>query len=319
MLLARGRVDEAIEEFWRAIELRPGYAEAMNNLGVALARSERFDEAVYTLRQTLASRPDWNELLSNLGSILRAQGRLDEAADCYRRIVDLAPSVPKSHNLYGTMLAVAGRLDEALVHFKEALRLQPAYQTAHSNLLLARGHEPSVDPQTLFAEHRFYDLMHGRGMSPAPAHQNDRMPNRRLQVGYVSPDFRKVGATIEYANGSPTSTAPEGELVENILAAFAADERARIRYRLRKWAAKKKAKSEWMGRPPIGWQLDLEDSTQLIEHATERQAIARACDLKQNGYHSAEIANIFSDEFGLCSGNPWSDRTVRRLVRKYAR
>ena len=126
---------------------------------------------------------------------------------------------------------------------------------------------------------------------------SDRLARDMLVNLIIRHEVDRQGATIEYADGSMVADTPEGELFQNILAAFAAYERARIRDRLRKWAAKKKAKGEWMGRPPIGWQLDPEDSTQLIEHATERQAIARACDLKQDGYPSAEIANILSAEF----------------------
>jgi len=148
--------------------------------------------------------------------------------------------------------------------------------------------------------------------------RSDRLARDMLVNLTIRHEVERKGATIAYADGSMVADTPEGELFQNILAAFAAYERARIRDRLRKWAAGKKAKGEWMGKPPIGWMRDPENSAKLIEHSTERQAITRACDLKSRSYTSIEIADILSREFGPCRGNPWSDRTVRRLVRKYA-
>jgi DNA invertase Pin-like site-specific DNA recombinase len=148
--------------------------------------------------------------------------------------------------------------------------------------------------------------------------RSDRLARDMLVNLTIRHEVARQGATIEYADGSMVADTPEGELFQNILAAFAAYERARIRDRLRKWAAKKKAKGEWMGKPPIGWQLDPENSAQLVEHVTERQAIARACILKQDGCYSAEIAGILTEEFGPCRGNPWSPRTVRRMIEKHA-
>ncbi len=148
---------------------------------------------------------------------------------------------------------------------------------------------------------------------------SDRLARDMLTSLTIRHEVERQGATIEYADGSPVDTTPEGELFQNMLAAFAAYERARIRARLKRWAAKKKAKGEWMGKPPVGWMIDPDDSAQLIENSTERQAITRACDLKQDGYPSIVIANILSEEFGPCRGRPWSDRTVRRLVKRYAR
>ena len=45
-LASRGRIDEAIAHFQKALELKPDYAEAHNGLALALAARGRNDEAI---------------------------------------------------------------------------------------------------------------------------------------------------------------------------------------------------------------------------------------------------------------------------------
>jgi protein O-GlcNAc transferase len=50
-----------------------------------------------------------------------------------------------------------------------------------------------ADPDTLFQEHCYWAQCHAAGL-PVPVHTNDRDPERRLRVGYVSPDFYRHAA-----------------------------------------------------------------------------------------------------------------------------
>jgi tetratricopeptide (TPR) repeat protein len=97
---ARGNKTEAAAHFAKAIDLRPGFAEAMNNLGV--------------MRQS--------------------DGRLEEATSLYRQALAAKPSYAEAHNNLGVMLQAQGKLDEAISHFKEAVRLNPSYALAKENL-----------------------------------------------------------------------------------------------------------------------------------------------------------------------------------------
>jgi len=66
-----GRPDKAISHFKQAIALKPGFAEAHCNLGVALAKQGRLDEAIFHFRQAIAIKPDFDEAQRNLGVALR--------------------------------------------------------------------------------------------------------------------------------------------------------------------------------------------------------------------------------------------------------
>ena len=110
---------------------------------------------------------------------------------------------------------------------------------------------------------------------------------------------------------------PEGELFQNILAAFAAYERARFARRTKAGLAKKKANGEWLGRPPIGWKIDPTGTKRLVRDEQEQAAIHKARELSEHGWNSEVIADLLTQSLGLCRGRPWSARTVRKLLAKF--
>ncbi|HEV3136534.1 MAG TPA: hypothetical protein VGZ26_01495, partial [Pirellulales bacterium] len=63
---------------------------------------------------------------------------------------------------------------------------------AHSNLLYALNFVPGLDPSAVFAEHLAWAQAYAEPLTAAAApHANDRSPDRRLRVGYLSPHFRR--------------------------------------------------------------------------------------------------------------------------------
>ncbi len=52
------RFEESVECYLKALELKPDYADAHNNLGIAYAELGRFDEAVASYTRCLKVRPE---------------------------------------------------------------------------------------------------------------------------------------------------------------------------------------------------------------------------------------------------------------------
>jgi Tetratricopeptide repeat len=92
--------------------VRPDYAEALTNRGVALEQLARFDEAVEEYDRALAVRPAYAEALYNRGAALVQVARLEEAVEAYDRALAIRPDyVPCQFNK-ALLLLLIGRFAE---------------------------------------------------------------------------------------------------------------------------------------------------------------------------------------------------------------
>ena len=175
-----------------AVVLKPDFHHAHFNLGIALAALGRLPEAEASFRRAIEITPDAYRAHTNLGNVLQALRRLSESEDAYRAALELDPDAPVTHSNLGSALREVGRLEEAESSFRRALELDPDFHAAHSNLLFALNCTDRLSRAELFEEHRAWALRHETPLSAhRRAHLNSREPDRRLRIGYVSPDFRR--------------------------------------------------------------------------------------------------------------------------------
>jgi predicted O-linked N-acetylglucosamine transferase (SPINDLY family) len=185
------KLDDAVACYRRALQLKSDFAEAHNNLGSALKDQGKMSEAVACFRRALELKPDFAEAHNSLGIAFKNQGNLDEAVACYRRALQLKPDFAAAHNNLGDVLKDQGKLDEAVACVRRALELKPDSPQAHSNLVYTQVFCPGYDARTLYEEHRRWNQQHAESLGKfIEPHSNNRDPQRRLRIGYVSPDFR---------------------------------------------------------------------------------------------------------------------------------
>ncbi len=186
-----GRLDEAEACYRRVLQINPGNPTAHNNLGSTLKDLDRLDEAEASYRRALEIKPDYADAHCNLGATLMALGRLDEAEASYRRALEIGPDNALALSNLGVTLMDLGRLDEAAANYRRALEINPDFAGAHGNLLFALNYHPDLGAQEIYQAYQEYDALRGIPLhSTWRTHSNDRNPDRRLRIGYVSPDFR---------------------------------------------------------------------------------------------------------------------------------
>lgn len=161
LLFADSRPDLALAAMEKSVALLPRDAESLANFGALLTKLERIDEAESYLSRALEIDPDLATAYVPLGNVYQLQGRNAEAEAVYRRALSLRFARPNWH---------------------EDMR--------HTSLLFLLSHNPAIDADALFAEHRQVGMAF-EALAPSPRieHRNTRDPERRLKIGVVSADL----------------------------------------------------------------------------------------------------------------------------------
>jgi Flp pilus assembly protein TadD len=189
---ALGRLSEAVASYEQSVRLKPDFAEAHNNMGRALCNQGRLDEAVASLRRAVILKRDYANAYQNLGIALRNQGQIAEATTCHRRAIELRPNFWEAHTCLGNVLKDQGQTAEAIASCERALQLAPRSNLAHSNLLCSLHYRDGVSLSELAEAHAAFDRSFGAPLRTTwKPHENVPDPDRRLRLGFVSPDLHR--------------------------------------------------------------------------------------------------------------------------------
>jgi Flp pilus assembly protein TadD/peroxiredoxin len=118
----------------QAVKLRPGYAEAWNNLGMVAAEQGQEDEAIKNFRECLLLKPTYVTALLNLGNLLRRKGAMNEAKELLERALEAAPEDPDTNYSLGMLYARQNQLERASDYLERAVALRPDHVDALNNL-----------------------------------------------------------------------------------------------------------------------------------------------------------------------------------------
>lgn len=110
----RGDFAEAIRNYRKVLDLRPGDVQAKVNLGAALAHIGQFDEAIATYRSALPSLKDKNPVLLNLALAYYKKGDFENAREQFEILRDARPDDVRIAILLGDSDLRVGKPDAAI-------------------------------------------------------------------------------------------------------------------------------------------------------------------------------------------------------------
>ena len=133
----QGRIDDAIVEYEKTIQLYPAFAKSHYGYAVALEKKGRTTEAAAEYREALRLQPDHIYSLNKLGNFLALEGKRDEALTLFQKAITVNPDFAEAQNNLANLLAMENKTDEAIAHYEQALLSQPDFPEAHNNLGIA--------------------------------------------------------------------------------------------------------------------------------------------------------------------------------------
>ncbi len=136
-LLRVRQAGESLAHFDRALALKPDFANAWSNRGLALKELGRLEEALTCHDRALAVRPAYAEAWCNRGIVLQDLGRKTEALASQEQAIALKHAFPEAWSNRGSLLHDLGRSAEALVCYDTALSLAPASSATWYNRAVA--------------------------------------------------------------------------------------------------------------------------------------------------------------------------------------
>ncbi len=188
---AIGKMEDTYRVCRQILDINEDRSGDWNNLGLALQSMRREDEAIDAFKNALKADPTYVLAWAHLGSSYQSQGRITEAREAYEKALALNPSSSEALNNLSIVSQTMGDFEAGLAYLKRALEAAPNNAAYHSNILFAIQYLPEGTEQMLFEETMRWGERHA---APHYAKRkpltNDPNPDRRLRIGYVSPDFK---------------------------------------------------------------------------------------------------------------------------------
>ena len=134
--MAKGRMDEAISRFKRALQIKPDFAPAKNNLGTAYLAKGDFDRAIPIFEELtediLYSTPHFP--LYNLGWAYYQKTDFVKAEQYFLEALDLRPEFVMARRWLGRTYLERGMVEKAIKELEMAVQRAPRQGSIHYDL-----------------------------------------------------------------------------------------------------------------------------------------------------------------------------------------
>jgi predicted O-linked N-acetylglucosamine transferase (SPINDLY family) len=176
--------------FKQILGLNPRHADSLHMLGVISLQGGHYETAIGLITEALKieNHPYFH---NNLGAAYKYLNRLEEAMTHFQQAVTLEPGFADATNNLASALKAKGKLKQAVDYYRRAVELDPHNAAFYGNYMLAMIYTDFVTGETLAAAARQFGERIADPLMPAVPPRRNADPERRLRIGYISPDFRQ--------------------------------------------------------------------------------------------------------------------------------
>jgi len=122
---ALGQQDIAVQNYEKALSIKPDYAKAHYNLGIALQELGKLHDSVKSYENSIALEPENAQAHNNLSILLRELDQLEKAEASCRKAIALDPDYAEAYSGLSIILYSNGYLNSALESIEKAYSIDP--------------------------------------------------------------------------------------------------------------------------------------------------------------------------------------------------
>ncbi|MCX7933804.1 MAG: glycosyltransferase [Planctomycetota bacterium] len=189
LILSEG--EAALSCLEKAVSAQPANVDILLKAAGELLGRERGEWALKFLEQALALAPEDPRLLEAKAGAWSFIGDFEQAAVWAERALELAPSLSLARNVRAGVFYKMGDAASALEHYSLALQHQPGADFIWSNKLFMMNYLEMPPTQQCEEHKQWGEFFLRKYQAQRPRLRNVLDAERRLRLGYVSPDFRQ--------------------------------------------------------------------------------------------------------------------------------
>jgi predicted O-linked N-acetylglucosamine transferase (SPINDLY family) len=163
----------------------------MNNLGAVLGATGDLAEAARVFQSAIALEPTNAIAHKNLGSVMLAMRRYDEALTAFNESLRCDPENVEALIALANLYKDIGEVERAIECDRCAIALKPDHLLPADDLCYSIQYSRDNDAPAIARELAAWNARHAAPLAHLiQPHKNDRNPDRRRRIGYISPNVR---------------------------------------------------------------------------------------------------------------------------------
>lgn len=190
VLFSEGKLKEAIEQYKKALEIRPDYAEAHFSLIVLQGFSGHQELVVDYLERCIQEKGATSQRLTLLAVAHKECGNLEKAMVLSRKVIATYPQELRAQVNLAGCLSDTGHPKLAMEIYASLSDPVTSHMGMASNVLFEMNYLPEFLRDEAFQRHLAWAKKYeAPTVASAQFDSRNRDPQRKLKIGYVSADF----------------------------------------------------------------------------------------------------------------------------------
>lgn len=190
ILLHTCKTEEAVKQYKKALELRPGYPEAHFNLAILLGTPDDQTKAIGYLERQIEERGDTCNRMSLLAAAHLAADHFEKTETLCHRVIERQPNSLSAHVTLAICKCDSGDAQGALPILERVLEIDGSQMALASTLLFDLNYQADICRDEIFRRHIGWAQRYEAPLlSQVDFVDRDRDLSRKLKIGYVSGDF----------------------------------------------------------------------------------------------------------------------------------